>query len=59
MCAVLTLAVTFVLFVGAEMVHRVLGKTGIRILERIMGLILTVMAVQFVIDGIKKAFFPL
>jgi len=58
-CAVLTLAVTFVLFVGAEMMHRILGKTGIRILERIMGLILSVMAVQFVIDGIKKAFLPL
>lgn len=58
-CAVLTLTVTFVLFVGAELMHRVLGKTGIRILERVMGLILSVMAVQFVIDGIKKAFFPL
>jgi len=58
-CAVMTLAVAFVLFVGAEAMHRILGRTGIRILERIMGLILTVMAVQFVIDGIKKAFFTL
>jgi len=58
-CAVLTLAITFVLFVGADMMHRVLGKTGIRILERVMGLILSVMAVQFVIDGIQKAFFTL
>jgi multiple antibiotic resistance protein len=33
-----------------------LGRTGIRVLTRIMGLILAAVAVQFVMSGIKEAF---
>ncbi len=35
-------------------VERVLGRTGMNILNRIMGLILAVMAVQFVLDGMRE-----
>ena len=34
----------------------VLGKTGIRVMTRIMGLILAAIAVQFVLSGIQEAF---
>jgi multiple antibiotic resistance protein len=44
-----------VLRVGENLLRR-LGKTGIRVLTRIMGLILAAVAVQFVLSGIKEAF---
>jgi multiple antibiotic resistance protein len=34
---------------------KILGQTGINILTRLMGLVLSVVAVQFVLDGIKSA----
>ena len=37
---------------GASRVRVVLGETGIRILMRLMGLVLTAIAVQFVINGL-------
>jgi multiple antibiotic resistance protein len=44
-----------VLRLGERVLIR-LGRTGIRVLTRIMGLILAAVAVQFVISGIKEAF---
>ncbi|HET9297456.1 MAG TPA: MarC family protein [Candidatus Binatia bacterium] len=44
-----------VLRIGENLLRR-LGKTGIRVLTRIMGLILAAVAVQFVLSGIKEAF---
>jgi multiple antibiotic resistance protein len=37
-------------------VVRVLGKTGMNVISRIMGLILAAVAIQFLIDGIRGAF---
>jgi multiple antibiotic resistance protein len=53
----LTIVIAFILLSSAERVQRVFGTTGMNILERVMGLILCVMAAQFVIDGVKRAFF--
>ena len=41
---------------SAAFVARVLGKTGINIVERVMGLILAAVASQLVIDGLHEAF---
>jgi multiple antibiotic resistance protein len=49
--AVTALASYFIL-AGASRVRRFLGETGIRILMRLMGLVLTAIAVQFVLNGL-------
>jgi multiple antibiotic resistance protein len=46
----------FVTLRSAEFLARVLGKTGINIVGRVMGLILAAIAVQMMIDGVHEAF---
>jgi multiple antibiotic resistance protein len=41
---------------SAALVARVLGQTGVNIVGRVMGLILSAVAMQFVIDGLYEAF---
>jgi multiple antibiotic resistance protein len=36
------------------MVERVLGQSGVAILQRLMGLILAAIAVQFIADGYRE-----
>ncbi len=53
---VVTGLVSFVaLRLGESLLVR-LGKTGIRVVTRIMGLLLAAVAVQFVLSGVKEAF---
>ena len=47
----LVLILTYLIFQGADYLTSRFGTTGLRIIQRIMGLILMVIAVQFVIDG--------
>ena len=47
----LVLVLTYMIFQGADNLTQRFGTTGLRIIQRIMGLILMVIAVQFVIDG--------
>ncbi len=49
---VFVLVITYTIFQMAGRVSRKLGTTGLRIMQRIMGLLLMVIAVQFIIDGI-------
>ncbi|MGO9834154.1 MAG: MarC family protein [Polyangiaceae bacterium] len=49
-------AISFLTLRSAAFVARVLGKTGINIVERVMGLILAAVATQLVIDGLHEAF---
>lgn len=49
----ITLVVTWVVLRSAQVVKRVLKQTGIAILERVFGLILAAIAVQFVFEGGK------
>jgi multiple antibiotic resistance protein len=41
--------------IGEPLLRRI-GKTGIRVMTRIMGLLLAALAVQFVLSGVKEAF---
>ena len=51
---VIVLLLTFIIFQGADYLTQRFGTTGLRIIQRIMGLILMVIAVQFVIDGSRS-----
>jgi multiple antibiotic resistance protein len=55
LCIVATLLITYVVLCHASKLTHVLGEGGVRILTRLMGLILAVIAVQFVLNGIKSS----
>jgi multiple antibiotic resistance protein len=50
---VLTGALTFLLLAAAPMLEHALRQTGLNVLNRVMGLILAAVAVQFVVNGIR------
>ncbi len=52
-CIAITFFITYLLLRSANLVKRVLKQTGIAILERVFGLILAAIAVQFVFEGGK------
>jgi len=49
-------AVTYIVFSASGRIARVLGRTGINIMTRLMGLILAAMAVELLADGLVKLF---
>lgn len=49
-----SIALTYLVFILAERVDGFLGQTGRSILTRLLGVILAALAVQFVADGIKE-----
>ncbi len=53
---VVTSLLTYFVLSAASLVERRLGQTGMRILTRLMGLVLSAIAVQFILDGIKTTF---
>lgn len=48
----LVLALVTVMFLSAGLLERALGRTGINVLTRLLGMLLAALAVQFVIDGL-------
>jgi multiple antibiotic resistance protein len=48
----LVLVVTWALMLIAGSVSRLLGVTGLNVVQRVMGILLCALAVQYVIDGI-------
>ena len=48
--------VTFLAFSAAGRIAKVLGRTGINVMTRLMGLILAAMAVELLADGLVKLF---
>ncbi len=57
-CAIVLTAITitvvasFLILSAADRVRQFMGETGIRILMRLMGLLLTAIAVQFIVNGL-------
>lgn len=49
----LVLAVTYLVLSAAPRVVRFFGQTGLNVMTRIMGLLVTVIAVQFIVDGAR------
>jgi multiple antibiotic resistance protein len=48
--------VCFLVLRSATLMARALGTTGMNVIGRIMGLVLSAVSTQFVIDGLKEAF---
>ena len=51
------LLVTWLCMRSADMVMRVLTKTGVNVLTRLLGVIMAALAVQFIINGLRQAGF--
>ncbi|MFN2348498.1 MAG: MarC family protein, partial [Thioalkalivibrio sp.] len=49
----LVLALTLITLWFAPMIVRALGETGINVVNRMLGLILSALAVQFILDGVR------
>jgi multiple antibiotic resistance protein len=49
-----TAGLTYLVLSGAARIERVLGRTGLAIMERAAGLLLVAVAVQFMLDGIGE-----
>ena len=47
------IAIVFVAFLAAPAIEHALGKTGLNIVTRLLGMLLAALAVQFVLDGLR------
>ena len=50
---IITLLITFIVLKLGKKLIKKLGTSGLRVIERIMGMILMVVAIQFIIDGLN------
>lgn len=48
--------ISFSLFLAGDLIERILGRTGITVVTRLLGMLLAALAVQFVLDGITRFF---
>jgi multiple antibiotic resistance protein len=46
------IALVFLMFLSASTIERLLGKTGITVVTRLLGMLLAALSVQFVLDGL-------
>ena len=52
----ITCAASYAMLIAAERIQRLLGITGINVMNRVIGLIIGAIAVQFMFDGLKDTF---
>ena len=50
---ILTMTITLIILRMSSQITAIIGTTGLRIIQRIMGIVLLTISVQFIIDGIK------
>lgn len=48
------LVLNYICFLASGMIDRLLGRTGVIVLTRILGMLLAALSVQFVLDGLKS-----
>jgi multiple antibiotic resistance protein len=48
------LALVFLMFLSASALEQMLGKTGITVVTRLLGMLLAALSVQFVLDGLSS-----
>jgi multiple antibiotic resistance protein len=51
----LVLLMTYVALLGASYIQKILGVTGLHVISRIFGVLLSALAVQFIFDGIQHS----
>ncbi|WP_170769517.1 MarC family protein [Ruegeria lacuscaerulensis] len=47
------MAVVLIFFLSGGVIARILGKTGLNVLTRLLGMLLAALSVQFILDGLK------
>ncbi len=50
------IVIVFLAFLASSGIERLLGKTGLNILTRVLGMLLAALAIQFILDGIRQSF---
>lgn len=55
--ALITVSITVALALSAAQLRKLLGKTGDEIIQRLLGVLLAALAIQFVVNGINGLFF--
>ena len=51
----LNLLVVLLFFIAAPAVERILGRVGINVVTRVLGMLLAALAMQFIIDGLRTS----
>ncbi len=54
-CLLAVLLMTFIALLGATFIQKFLGVTGLQVIGRIFGVLLSALAVQFIFDGIGQS----
>ena len=54
--ALAVLAISLAVMLGADRLTRLLGVTGTNVINRLLGVVLGALAVQFVVDGVRASF---
>jgi multiple antibiotic resistance protein len=50
---IVVIILVYLMFLTASLFERALGKTGINVITRLLGMLLAALAVQFVLDGLR------